>query len=261
MTSHFAEVTEIAGQKVSREQLDRTCHRYHWAAKLCGGKDVLEVACGSGPGLRTLEAVSRKVVAGDISPGLVEMARSHSGSNVDLHVFDASSMPFPQETFDVVIIFEAIYYLPSFESFLEEAKRVLRKGGSLLISTANKDLFDFTPSPYSSDYFGTKELLEALEKSGFEANLYGYHSVDEVSNRQKLLRPIKFLASHMNLVPRTMKGKEWLKRVFFGSLVTMPTSIESVDFSFQKPTKINNSEIDRAHKIIYCVASINQNDL
>jgi ubiquinone/menaquinone biosynthesis C-methylase UbiE len=255
MTSHFAEVTEIVGQKVSREQLDRTCHRYHWAARFCEGKDVLEVACGSGPGLRTLQAVSRKVVAGDISSGLVEVARRQSGSNVDLHVFEASSIPFQQETFDVVIIFEAVYYLPSFEEFLIEAKRVLRKGGCLLISTANKDLFDFTPSPYSNDYLGAKELYQTLERSDFGASLYGYHSVNETSTRQKIFRPIKFLASHLNLVPRTMRGKEWLKRIFFGSLVEMPSSIENVKFAYVEPTKIPNDQIDRTHKIIYCVAS------
>jgi ubiquinone/menaquinone biosynthesis C-methylase UbiE len=255
MTSHFADITEIAGQKVSREQLDRTCHRYHWAAKLCGGKDVLEVACGSGPGLKTLQLVSRKLVAGDISSGLIEVARQHSSSSVELQVFEASSLPFPRESFDVIVIFEAIYYLPSLDSFLNEVKRVLRKGGRLLISTANKDLFDFTPSPYSNRYLGVEGLSRELEKFGFATNFFGYHSVTDSSARQKLLRPVKFVASHLRLIPRTMRGKEWLKRFFFGSLVEMPPSIEGVKFVYQEPVEILKDRIDRKHKIIYCIAS------
>ena len=51
MTAEFINVTEIDGQLISQEQLMRTCHRYHWAAQYCEGKDVLEVACGAGQGL------------------------------------------------------------------------------------------------------------------------------------------------------------------------------------------------------------------
>jgi len=39
----------------------------------------------------------------------------------------------------VIILFEAIYYIPDAEKFVEECARVLRLGGKVLIATANKD--------------------------------------------------------------------------------------------------------------------------
>lgn len=72
--------------------------------------------------------------------------------------FDAQNMPHADNSMDVIIIFEAIYYLPSAERFVSECKRVLRDGGRVLVVTANKDLYDFNPSPHSYKYYGVIEL-------------------------------------------------------------------------------------------------------
>lgn len=53
-TSRFLDVTELAGEEVSQEQVERLCHCYYWATTYCAGRDVLDVARGSGPGLRYL---------------------------------------------------------------------------------------------------------------------------------------------------------------------------------------------------------------
>ena len=46
----YSTVTEVGGDDVSRAQVERLCHRYYWAGAYCLGKDVLEVACGTGAG-------------------------------------------------------------------------------------------------------------------------------------------------------------------------------------------------------------------
>jgi len=66
MKTDYTSVTEIAGSKVSNEQLLRMAHRYHFAAGFCAGKDVLEVACGAGVGLGYLAKFAKRVVGGDI---------------------------------------------------------------------------------------------------------------------------------------------------------------------------------------------------
>jgi len=58
MAVDFTEVTELAGAEISAEQLERMAHRYSWAAGYCGGRDVVEVACGSGQGLGLLGKVA-----------------------------------------------------------------------------------------------------------------------------------------------------------------------------------------------------------
>ena len=85
-TAIFVGVTEIEGQRVSGEQLYRTCHRYRWAASLCEGRDVLEVACGSGPGLGLLSDHARSLNAGDISPDLLECVDAAYGGAIAVTV-------------------------------------------------------------------------------------------------------------------------------------------------------------------------------
>ena len=51
MYNDYISVTEIAGDDVTQEQVDRLCNRYYWAASYCQDKDVVEAACGSGQGL------------------------------------------------------------------------------------------------------------------------------------------------------------------------------------------------------------------
>jgi ubiquinone/menaquinone biosynthesis C-methylase UbiE len=70
----FVEVTELSGEEVSQEQVLRACVRYGWAQNFCVGKDVLEVACGSGPGLGVLAGAARTLVAGDISDAILSRA-------------------------------------------------------------------------------------------------------------------------------------------------------------------------------------------
>ena len=47
MEVDYSTVTEIAGEDISQEQLERLYHRYYWAGNYCEGKDVVEVACGT----------------------------------------------------------------------------------------------------------------------------------------------------------------------------------------------------------------------
>ena len=253
-TAHFLDVTELTGEEISREQMERLCHRYYWAAEYCAGRDVLEVACGSGPGLAYLAGKARSLKAGDYSHEVLSRAKAHIGDAVDLRVFDAQAMPYDDCSFDVVLIFEALYYIPSPQRFFAEAKRVLRPGGLLLIITANKDLYDFNPSPFSHTYHGADELDRDLRAAGFESKLFGYFPVAKASARQRILRPIKKAAVTFNLIPKTMAGKRILKRLVFGAGVAMPESITDGMARYGPPVPIPPDVPDRRHKIIYCVA-------
>src|SRR5262249_22673557 len=144
-TDQFLQLTELAGSEISEEQLQRMVNRYMWALDYCNNRDVLEVACGSGQGLRLLASKTRSLAAGDYSPEVLAHTKKAVGSIVDFKQFDAEQMPYADGSFDVVIIFEALYYIRNADRFFSEARRVLRPGGVLLIATANKDLFDFNP--------------------------------------------------------------------------------------------------------------------
>lgn len=252
----FAEVTEIADDNVSREQVERLCHRYYWAGSYCKDKDILEVACGTGQGLGYLASLAKRVVAGDIDIGLVAKGTAHYGDRIPIKVMDACALPFPERSLDVVLIFEALYYLSDADRFFIESRRVLRPGGRLLIVNANKDMDDFSPSALSVAYHGVRELNAICQRHGFECDLFGYWSYAQVSSLQKILKPVKRMAIRMGLMPRTMRGKKLLRRLVFGRLVAMPREIAAGQFSYAPPVPISGDHPDRLHRVIYCTATL-----
>ena len=251
----YTALTEVAGEEVSREQVDRMVHRYAWAGRLCAGRDVVEVACGSGQGLGHLASVARSVRAGDVSPELVARARAIHGEAIPVEQLDAHALPYPDASADVILLFEALYYLRDPDRFVGECARVLRPGGKVLVATANKDLWDFNPSPHSHRYFGAVELPVLFARHGFGVRLFGDTPVDAVSLRQRILRPVKKVVVSLGLMPRTMGGKKLLKRLVFGSMVAMPARLEIPPGLDWSPAPILAGEPDRRHKVLLCEAT------
>jgi len=254
MEPDYISVTEISGDDVTQEQVGRLCNRYYWAGQYCKGKDVVEIACGTGQGLGYLSAIAGTFEAGDYSREILDIARAHYGNRIELNQFDAREMPFENQSKDVIILFEALYYLENVEKFIQECKRVLRPGGNVLIATANKELSDFNPSPYSHKYYGVPEMKMLFERYAFRPQFYGDTPIESISLRQKILRPIKKLVVGIGLMPKTMAGKKLLKRIAFGNLVQMPAEIDEHTSTYVEPNPIPDDEPDRVHKVIYCSA-------
>lgn len=253
----YSDVTELAEDEVSAEQVERLAHRYYWAGNYCLRKDVLEIACGAGQGLGYLSSLSNALHAGDITPNLVNLAKRHYGQRVSISEMDAQSLPFPDRSKDIIILFEAIYYIPDVNKFIKECLRVLRPNGTVLIATANKDLFDFNPSPHSHQYFGVVELYKLFSKSGFDVNLFGYLEVKSLSIRQRMLRPIKFFAVKFNLIPSTMSGKKLLKKLVFGKMTKMPAEIDESTANYIPPSVISDFfNPNDIYKVLYCEARL-----
>jgi SAM-dependent methyltransferase len=250
----FTAVTERGGETVSQAQLDRFYQRYIWAGHFAQGVDVLELACGTGPGLGHLQRVSRRLVAADISEQVLAAAREHYGSRVDLRQLDACSTGLGSCSFDVVILFEAIYYLPDANAFFVEVSRLLRPGGQLLLAMANKDLFDFNPSPFSHRYFNPPELVDLLSRYGFETCFFGGSPVPSAGLRSRLLRAVKRFAVRHRLIPGSMNGKRLLKRFVFGPLVSMPLELDPSVARYTEPLSIPADKPDTHHQVLYCIA-------
>jgi len=256
MNLDFTTITELAGDQVSFEQIERLCHRYYWVGDYCAGKHVLEVACGTGQGLGYLKSISKSLHAGDFSAEILTIAKNHYKDRISFTRFNAEKLPYRNECFDVIILFEAIYYIPSAKQFVSECRRVLRNNGMVLIATANKDLYDFNPSPHSYRYFGVVEFEKLFSEHGFSLECFGSTPIDEVSLRQKLLRPVKKLAVHSGLIPKTANGKKFLKRLVFGELMPMPPEIEAGMVPYAPPLALPLGKTDRKHKVIYYAAKL-----
>ncbi len=128
---------------------------------------------------------------------------------------------------------------------------------AFLIATANKDLYDFSPSPLSSRYYGVAELRNLFLACGFSCEFFGYTPVDALSWRQRILRPIKAIAVKLHIFPTTAEWKRMLKRLVFGSLVPMPAEINENTIASTKPVALPPGRPDHKFKVIYLAATKN----
>lgn len=221
----FSTVTETPTALFTGQAIAMNTHRYQLAASRASGRRVLEVACGVGQGLGLLARTSKSVVAGDVTLRLLHQARRHYGDRFPLYCFDAQAMPFADHSFDLIVLFEAIYYLPSPSTFLMECRRLLRPGGELVISTINREWSDFNPSPLSRRYFSARELAGLLEEASFQSDLVGAFPTAAPSLGGKIISTLKRVAVKAGWIPKTMKGKELLKRIFLGPLRPLPAEL------------------------------------
>ena len=249
----FSQVTEVAGEKVTREQIQRMLTRYLFAAQYCHSKDVLEVACGSGQGLGLLANHAHTLVGADYSDVLLQKVEQHYHQRIPLTRLDAHDLCFKDLAFDTIILYEAIYYLKQPEIFINECHRVLRPGGSLLICTANKDLPDFNPSPHSYQYFSPKDFQKILSQEGFKVECFGDCPVDYSNPVNRTLSVAKKTLVHLDLMPKTMRGKKLFKRIVFGKLVGLPAELSAEGWKGTLPKPIDPHKPDRKHKVIFAV--------
>lgn len=220
----YTQVTESPGQKATKEQLSMMITRYDLARIHSNNLDIIEIACGSGFGLGYLAKHAASVVGGDIDYELISIAKESNKNfkNVSIHQLDALSLPFDDDSFDVLIIFEAIYYLDDINKFIKESLRVLKPNGKIIISTVNCLWYAFNPSPYSIKYYTPYELLNLFKKENYIEYelLLGFY--DYPTGLNLIKSTIKSIAVKFNLIPKTMEGKKYLKWVFYGKLFDIP---------------------------------------
>jgi SAM-dependent methyltransferase len=94
---------------------------------------VLEVGCGPGEFARRLvDELGVEVVAVDLSPRMVELAR---GRGVEAREGDVEELPFPDASFDCAVANWMLYHVPGLDRALAELARVLVPGGRLVAAT------------------------------------------------------------------------------------------------------------------------------
>jgi SAM-dependent methyltransferase len=161
--------------EIYKEHFDR----YAFAADQVGGREVLDVACGTGYGAGyMLERGARCVTAVDLSREAVEYARDHfGGSEGHFACADAVRLPFRDGSFEVVVSFETLEHLRAYGKFLSECKRVLRDGGIIMCSTPSRRVFSPNLAkplnPFHIKEWWPEEFRRLLSRHFREVVLYG----------------------------------------------------------------------------------------
>ena len=99
-------------------------------------KTVLELATGTGLIAKHIVNAAAHIEATDASPEMIaEAKRDNRSAKLHFSVQDMFRLPYAEESFDVVIVSNALHIVPQPEKALQEIKRVLKDDGTLIAPT------------------------------------------------------------------------------------------------------------------------------
>jgi SAM-dependent methyltransferase len=98
-------------------------------------RTVLDVGCGLGMYTERLRRFSQRVYGVDVELGRLREAKSRLPN---LAVAQAEGLPYPDDTFDVVLLHEVIEHVDDDHTVIEEAYRVTKPRGRIVVFAPNR---------------------------------------------------------------------------------------------------------------------------
>ncbi|BCT93995.1 transcriptional regulator [Lysobacter helvus] len=140
------------------------------ALPLLSPGDVLDIASGDGVLAELLAPHAHRYVCMDASARVVAAAseRLKPYANVEVREGDMHALPFPDASFDLVVLMHALTYASKPAQAVAEAARVLRSGGRLLLSSLARHEHRAVVEAYGHANLGfsEKDLRKFAEKAG-----------------------------------------------------------------------------------------------
>jgi 2-polyprenyl-6-hydroxyphenyl methylase/3-demethylubiquinone-9 3-methyltransferase len=162
-------------------------------ARLSGAR-ALDVGCGGGLLSEGLSRHGARVTGIDLAPGMVEVARLHAaeeGLDIDYRVAAAEELAASAQSFDVITCMEMLEHVPQPAHMLATLASLVRPGGSVFVSTLNRNLKSFLMAIVGAEY-----VLKLLPR--------GTHEYDRLIRPSELAR----WARGAGLTPRAIAGIE-----------------------------------------------------
>lgn len=212
-----------AASDYERLQNLRHLFAYEHAAALAAGKTVLEAGFGEGYGSRLLAKVAAKVSAVDNNSGAVaHAAAAYRAANLEFSLYDGRTLPFGDSVFDLAVAFQVIEHTDDDRAFLEEVRRVLKPGGTCLLTTPNR-LHRLKPGQkpwykfHKREY--TREELESVMRGVFGACEVGYVQAPRGLFEMELrVARIATLAQSLRLPETVVNWLGWAKKLVFSAV-------------------------------------------
>ncbi len=128
---------------------------------------ALELGCGTGFFLLNLKlaGVLDEGHVTDLSPGMVEVAKrnaTHLGFDLEGRVADAETLPYPDDSFDLVIGHAVLHHIPDLDQAMAEVLRVLKPGGRFVFAGEPTDKGDFVARKLSQLTWNAAKRLTRL---------------------------------------------------------------------------------------------------
>jgi 2-polyprenyl-3-methyl-5-hydroxy-6-metoxy-1,4-benzoquinol methylase len=161
----IAEVYE--GTVGSREFQQVSRRRIHWMCAQVGAPDVLDVGCSQGIASILLAREGHRVIGIDREQEAIRAARERLDQEeaqvrerVEFRVGEGRAVGFPDGSFDAVLLGEVLEHQLDPGKLLDEARRVLRPGGRIVVTTP----YGVHPYPDHKEPLYLSALLERLTK-------------------------------------------------------------------------------------------------
>ena len=145
----------------------------HLALRLTPAIDIADLGAGEGLISQLLAHRARRVWCIDNSPRMVEvgteLAQRNGLANLEYLLGDIEKVPLPDRSVDLAILSQALHHAQHPQIAVNEAFRILRPTGRLLILDLNEHAFEKARELYADVWLGFKEsaLHGFLKKAGF----------------------------------------------------------------------------------------------
>ncbi|HET9233388.1 MAG TPA: class I SAM-dependent methyltransferase [Candidatus Eisenbacteria bacterium] len=164
---------DLAGRALDPHTRRGILYRNHVVARTLpvSGARVLEIGPGEGWLTRILNESGHRVVALDLARGWLARLDAPAGKVAG----EMTALPFADRTFDAVVAAEVIEHIPDLERALAEAARILRPGGTLVVTVPYRETLHYVNCPECGARFEVNghvhrfeggELAHALEACG-----------------------------------------------------------------------------------------------
>ena len=131
------------------------------------GARVLDVGCGGGLLCEALARAGAAVTGIDLASGMIEVARLHAAAHglaIDYRTASAEALAAEQPgAFDIVSCMEMLEHVPDPKAMLATLAALVRPGGSVFVSTLNRNLKSFLVAIVGAEY-----LLSLLPRGTHE---------------------------------------------------------------------------------------------
>jgi 2-polyprenyl-3-methyl-5-hydroxy-6-metoxy-1,4-benzoquinol methylase len=151
---------------------EREARNIMWLKQKARGR-LLDVGCGSGDWMERMRELGWEVEGLDFDASAVEVARN-KGCVVKLGSLE--EIGYPSECFDAIVLNHVIEHVPNPLDTVKECRRILRKGGKLLIATPNTNSLGHRifktdwrglEPPRHLHIFNPQAMGEMLRRAGF----------------------------------------------------------------------------------------------
>ena len=144
--------------------------------------DILEVGCGNGYAASLITAENPHSYTGlDVMPEQLEIARERGLKNAVFIEGSADDLSrFPAQSFDAILDFCILHHVEGWRTFFDEARRVLKDGGSIYAADLSKRCIHMVDALLHWDH--AEEALFTLQEFESEANRRGFATVRKTSD-------------------------------------------------------------------------------